>query len=485
MIANYLTTRFSKCRRPYLLLFIGCMCIGLVSTQTRMTFVHPGAVNSKADLDFVKAKIQANEQPWTTFFNQVKNLAQGGTNALTYINSNNEDSNTSKYDAKKAYANALVWYFTDIDTYAQQAIAVLNAWSGLQGFTGGNDQDKLQAGWIGALFGPAAEIMRGYSGWTAADMEDVQDMFERAFYPQLNTASSWNGNVDLTQIDAIMNIAVFNEDEVEFNLGLQRLEKRVPAYFYLASDGRIPAIDGDGGNVNNFWSNPTRWVDGLTQETCRDNNHHAQYAMASALHAVEVAWNQGVDVYTPNTKRYMAVMELMATQLLTGSMQGTCPDNITNNDLYDTWEVGFNHYHNRRGLSLPNTEKLIKEQVRIRGWSEWNIFYETLTHADIDYNTPDNDDNLNGIPADYSLEQNYPNPFNPVTTISFSIPKDGYVQLKVYDILGKEVSTLVNQEKEKGTYQIEFDAGVLANGTYFYRIIAGEFAETKKMLLMK
>ena len=80
------------------------------------------------------------------------------------------------------------------------AIDVLNAWSEFQGFTGGSDQDKLQAGWIGALFGPAAEIMRGYSGWDADDIAKLQVMFERAFYPQLNTASRWNGNVDLTQI---------------------------------------------------------------------------------------------------------------------------------------------------------------------------------------------------------------------------------------------------------------------------------------------
>jgi hypothetical protein len=61
----------------------------------------------------------------------------------------------------------------------------LNAWSDFQGFNAGNDQDKLQAGWMGAIFGPAAEIMRDYPGWQSEDIEKVQDMFRRAYYPQL------------------------------------------------------------------------------------------------------------------------------------------------------------------------------------------------------------------------------------------------------------------------------------------------------------
>lgn len=229
-----------------------------------MTFVHPGSLDSKADLDFVKAKIKTKAQPWTDAFNQVKNLATSDTNSLIYINSNSNDSEISKNAAKKAYANALIWYFTDQEIYAEQAITILNAWTSLKGFTGGNDQDKLLAGWIGALFGPAAEIMRSHAGWKSAEIAKVQEMFKRAFYPQLNSASNWNGNVDLTQIDAMMNIAVFNEDETEFNLAIARFNKRIPRYFYQASDGGVPSIAGDGGNVNAFWSNPMNWVDGLT-----------------------------------------------------------------------------------------------------------------------------------------------------------------------------------------------------------------------------
>lgn len=89
----------------------------------------------------------------------------------------------------------------------------------------------------------------------------------------------------------------------------------------------------------------------------------------------------------------------------------------------------------------------------------------------------------------FSLAQNYPNPFNPTTKINFSIPKSGFVSLKVYDILGNEVSDLVNQSLTTGTYSVDFNANengnALASGVYFYRLRTSEFTEVKKMYLVK
>jgi hypothetical protein len=89
------------------------------------------------------------------------------------------------------------------------------------------------------------------------------------------------------------------------------------------------------------------------------------------------------------------------------------------------------------------------------------------------------------IPTEFKLNQNYPNPFNPTTTISYSLPKTGLITLKVYDILGREVATLVNEEKVAGNYIVDFNASKLASGTYIYRITAGSNSEVKKMILMK
>lgn len=91
----------------------------------------------------------------------------------------------------------------------------------------------------------------------------------------------------------------------------------------------------------------------------------------------------------------------------------------------------------------------------------------------------------NEIPASYKLNQNYPNPFNPVTKISFALPKQGFVTLKVYDILGKEVATLVNEVKNQGSYSVDFNASNFSSGVYFYKLETNGFSDIKKMMLIK
>jgi subtilisin family serine protease len=93
--------------------------------------------------------------------------------------------------------------------------------------------------------------------------------------------------------------------------------------------------------------------------------------------------------------------------------------------------------------------------------------------------------NGNGIPQKYTLGQNYPNPFNPATKISFDIPNSELVTIKVYNVLGKEISTLVNEVKDAGSYVAGFNGSGHSSGTYFYKIQAGEFTQVKKMILLK
>jgi len=90
-----------------------------------------------------------------------------------------------------------------------------------------------------------------------------------------------------------------------------------------------------------------------------------------------------------------------------------------------------------------------------------------------------------GLPTKFELFQNYPNPFNPSTNIDFQLPEKSFASLKVYDILGKEVAILVNEEKEAGKYSLKFDAGNLSSGIYFCRFIAGDYINVKKMVLAK
>jgi len=98
---------------------------------------------------------------------------------------------------------------------------------------------------------------------------------------------------------------------------------------------------------------------------------------------------------------------------------------------------------------------------------------------------PTNVDDINSRSMMYSLQQNYPNPFNPITKIKFFIPHSEIVQIKVYDILGREVKTLLSEFKSTGSYETEFDATGLPSGVYYYRIQSGDFVETKKMVLLR
>ena len=100
-------------------------------------------------------------------------------------------------------------------------------------------------------------------------------------------------------------------------------------------------------------------------------------------------------------------------------------------------------------------------------------------------NVLENEDQNDVVVERFQLKQNYPNPFNPSTTIKYEIPSESFVTLKVYDVLGKEVATLINEEKPAGSYEVDFDASRFVSGVYLYKLQVGSFVETKKMILMK
>jgi hypothetical protein len=116
-------------------------------------------------------------------------------------------------------------------------------------------------------------------------------------------------------------------------------------------------------------------------------------------------------------------------------------------------------------------------QFQLRGCIIDGIVYGDTTILDVKLE--------NSIPAKFKLYQNYPNPFNPSTTIRYQIPEDGMVTLKVYDILGSEIKTLVNDFKTKGCYEVAFDASNFASGLYIYEIQSGDYKASKKMTLLK
>ena len=110
--------------------------------------------------------------------------------------------------------------------------------------------------------------------------------------------------------------------------------------------------------------------------------------------------------------------------------------------------------------------------------TENNLYYDRLSAVS-------NIHNGNEIAEQYELQQNYPNPFNPSTKINFSIPKDGFTTLKVYDIVGREVATLVANNLQRGSYEVDFNGSQFASGVYFYQLVSNDFVTVKKMILAK
>jgi len=153
-------------------------------------------------------------------------------------------------------------------------------------------------------------------------------------------------------------------------------------------------------------------------------------------------------------------------------MVGSVPGNGTTNKPHD-------YQFNDSGLSFGYHNYRLK-QVDFNG----NFIYHDLNDTIIIL-TPAVLPNGSVVSHSYHISQNYPNPFNPVTNLEFGIPKLGFVSLKVYDLVGNEVKTLVNEIKPAGSYSVTFDGSNLSSGIYFYKITADDFSSVKKMTLVK
>lgn len=128
-----------------------------------------------------------------------------------------------------------------------------------------------------------------------------------------------------------------------------------------------------------------------------------------------------------------------------------------------------------------NSTTAIKTRV-LRG-DQWSALHQITIFVDSSYASVD--PAYNGGPNTFILHQNYPNPFNPSTVINYQLPMNSYVTLKVYDLLGREVTMLVNEKKDAGRYSVTWDASASSSGFYFYSLRAGEYRDTKRMLLLK
>jgi hypothetical protein len=357
------------------------------------TFTHPGVGVSRAQLDFVKAKVQAGAQPWTNAFNQAKSSAYASLSRTPKpravvecgpYSDPNLGCTDEREDAIAAYTDALLWYLTGNTAYAQKSIQLMDAWSAtIQDHT--NSNAPLQTAWSASSWPKAAEIIKYlYGNWPNSGR--FATMLRNVYVPKMINGSNSNGNWELSMTEALQGIGVFLEDKTIYDKAISLYRLRVPAYVYLESDGALPkTVPSQNLNTRDkivsYWQGQGTFVTGLTQETCRDFTHTG-YGISSISHVLETARIQGVDMYPEFGERLRQALGFQSRweRNLEPVPSWLCGGSV-NRGLGPITEVGYNALHTRLGIAMANTQALT-ESRRPAGSNNLFVAWETLTHAE-------------------------------------------------------------------------------------------------------
>ena len=272
------------------------------------TFTHPGVGVSRPQLDFVRAKVQAGAQPWTSAFNQMKNSSYASLSRTAKpravvecgpISNPNHGCTDEREDAIAAYTDALIWYITRDDRYAQKAIQLMDSWSAtIRDHT--NSNAPLQTAWAASSWPKAAEIIKHvYGNWP--NQARFGTMLRDVYLPEIINGSNSNGNWELSMTEAIQGIGVFLDDKTVYDKAISLFRVRTPAFICLESDGPLPKTKPSQNldtreKIVKYWQGQGRFVTGLTQETCRDFVHTG-YGISAISHVMETSYIQGQDLY--------------------------------------------------------------------------------------------------------------------------------------------------------------------------------------------
>ena len=356
-------------------------------------FRHPGIYQSAADLAEMKRRISAGESPWSEAFLLLKAITDTAfpIRPAAHVmrgpygkpNIGGEDL---RRGAEMAYHCALMWTITGVPTYAQQSIAILNAWSAtLQDFDF-NDA-KLIAGLTGHVFCNAAEILRhSPSGWKTADQDAFRRMLRTAYYPVLRyyypqANGNWNGAI----IQSLMAIAVFTDDRKLFDEALENFR-------YAPVNGSI---------FKYFYPS------GQCQETTRDQGH-VQLGIGQFAGAAQIAYTQGVDLFRSADARIALGYEYSASVLMGQRPHAYGVISERAMELRDDFEYVYRHYA-AMGIELPWT-KMCADSIRprtnrsvltsVRKWVRPQTPYPLALKSSIGYPAGASDGISQQIPSD-------------------------------------------------------------------------------------
>jgi hypothetical protein len=357
-------------------------------------FVHPGVFLDNAQIDSGKNNLAQSKD---TTMRAWQALQRSGLASLDYKPTPREQVECGPFskpdkgctdetnDAKAAYTHALLWVYGGDSRHALKAVEIMNAWSSTLKGGHTNSNAGLQTAWSAELWPRAAEIVRYTSDvWAPADIARFETMLREQYLPDLDKISSCHVmNWQASGIEARANIAVFLNDRPAFDDALDRWRGRIRSTIYLSEDGAVPlahpSCPKQGEALIKDWFDQRVFVDGHSQETCRDLEHTA-YGLAALTNVAETARIQGVDLYSEGGARLKAAMEYHA-KLKNDAVvpHWVCGGRLVG-DLTGTMEVGYNHYSGRKGESLPQTEVWLKPKRPTTGF--FHYLWETMTHAE-------------------------------------------------------------------------------------------------------
>ncbi|MFK0251228.1 alginate lyase family protein [Amycolatopsis azurea] len=370
------------------------LALGLFSAPAQAapaTFTHPGVLVSRPQLDFVRTKVQAGAQPWKQAYDAMMSSPYASLSRSPkpravvecgpYSNPN-IGCTDERQDAIAAYSLSLAWYITRDAKYATKAIEIMDAWSAvLKDHT--NSNAPLQSAWSASSWPRAAEIIKHtYTSWPNSGRFGT--MLRNVYLPKVINGSHSNGNWELSMTEAAIGIAVFLDDKTSYDKAVAKFRTRVPAYLYLTGDGALPKTAPGSGldtrdKIVKYWQGQTTFVNGLSQETCRDFTHTG-YGLAAIANFAETTRIQGQDLYPEIGDRLREGLGFHAKYQMGAAVPSWLCGGSLKLGLGPITEVGYNHFHTRLGLTMANTEALTLRQ-RPAGTNSLFVSWQTLTHA--------------------------------------------------------------------------------------------------------
>lgn len=371
------------------------LALGLFSVPTQAapaTFTHPGVLVGRPQLDFVRARVQAGAQPWKQAYDAMMSSPYASLSRSPkpravvecgpYSNPN-IGCTDERQDAIAAYSLSLAWYITRDPKYATKAIEIMDAWSAvLKDHT--NSNAPLQSAWSASSWPRAAEIVKHtYPSWPNSGRFGT--MLRNVYLPEVINGSHSNGNWELSMTEAAIGISVFLDDKASYDKAVAKFRTRVPAYLYLTSDGTLPKTAPGSGldtrdKIVKYWQGQTTFVNGLSQETCRDFTHTG-YGLAAIANFAETTRVQGQDLYPEIADRLREGLGFHAKYQMGATVPSWLCGGSVKLGLGPITEVGYNHLHTRLGHTMSNTEALTLRQ-RPAGTNNLFVSWQTLTHAD-------------------------------------------------------------------------------------------------------